>query len=246
MDIQPPRVAHPVMYHQWNRIAFLHWRYPPAVVQSFLPAGLTADTCDGSAWIGLTPFLMEGVRPPGLPPLPWLSRFGEVNVRTYVRDTRGRPGIWFLSLDAARLPAVLAARAGYRLPYFWSGVRVAADGDRISYGCRRHGTAGARCDAEVRLEAPLAETGRDELAEFLTARYRLYTVIAGRLAAAEAEHPPWPLRQATVLGLKQNLLTAAGLPAPVGDPLAHASPGVPVRIGMWHYLSLGPRTCPRA
>jgi uncharacterized protein len=104
MDIRPPRVAHPVMYHQWNRITFLHWRYPPAVVQSFLPAGLTADTCDGTAWIGLTPFLMEDVRPPGLPALPWLSRFGEVNVRTYVRDTRGRPGIWFLSLDAAGCP----------------------------------------------------------------------------------------------------------------------------------------------
>lgn len=171
----------------------------------------------------------------GLPALPWLSRFGEVNVRTYVHDTRGRPGIWFLSLDAARLPAVLAARAGYRLPYFWSGIRVEASRDRTGYRCRRR-QGDARCDAEVRLESPLAETGRDELADFLTARYRLYTVIAGRLAAAEAEHPPWPLRQATVLSLNQNLLTAAGLPAPAGDPLGHASPGVPVRIGMWHYL----------
>src|SRR5689334_21812552 len=213
MDIQPPRVAHPVMYHQWNRITFLHWRYPPAVVQSVLPAGLTADTGDGSAWIGLTPFLMEGVRPPGLPALPWLSRFGEVNVRTYVRDTRGRPGIWFLSLGAARLPAVLAAPAGYRLPYFWSGIRVIASGDRTGYRCRRH-QGDARCDVEVRLESPLTETDRDELADFLTARYRLYTVIAGRLAAAEAEHPPWPLRRATVLSLNQNLLSAAGLPAP--------------------------------
>lgn len=77
----------------------------------------------------------------------------------------------------------------------------------------------------------------DELAELLTARYRLYTVIAGRLAAAEAEHPPWPLRRATVLSLNQNLLTAARLPAPAGDPLAHASSGMPVRIGMWRHLS---------
>jgi uncharacterized protein len=222
------------MHHQWNWITFMHWRYPPGVVQSFLPAGLTADTRDGSAWIGLTPFLMEGVRPPGLPAVPWLSRFGEVNVRTYVRDTRGRPGIWFLSLDAARLPAVLAARAGYRLPYFWSDVDVRVAGTRIGYHCRRRDADNARCDAEVELGAPRARTGRDDLAEFLTARYRLFTVIAGRLAAAEAEHPPWPLRHATVLSLDQDLLAAAGLPAPAGDPLAHASPGVPVRIGMWH------------
>ncbi len=236
MDVQPPRVAHPVMYHQWNWITFLHWRYPVGVVQSLLPSGLTADTIDGAAWIGLTPFLMAGVRPPGLPALPWLSSFGEVNVRTYVRDTRGRRGIWFLSLDAARLPAVLAARAGYRLPYFWSDVSVAVGGDRVRYHCRRHQAPNAVCDAEVEFGAPLAGAGRDELAEFLTARYRLYTVIAGRLAAAEAEHPPWPLRHARVLGLEQGLLTAAGLPAPPGTPLAHASPGVPVRIGMWHWV----------
>jgi uncharacterized protein YqjF (DUF2071 family) len=236
LDIQPPRVARPVMFHQWNRITFLHWPYPPEVIQPFLPAGLTTDVCEGSAWIGLTPFLMEGVRPPVLPALPWLSRFGEVNVRTYVRDTRGRPGIWFLSLDAARLPAVLAARAGYRLPYFWSDVSVRLTGNRTRYQFRRrHHPRNARCDAEVELGGPLAEAERDGLADFLTARYRLFTVVGGRLAAAEAEHRPWPLHHATVLSLDQTLLAAAGLPAPLGQPLAHASPGVPVRVGMWHW-----------
>ena len=225
------------MYHQWNRITFLHWRYSPEVVRPFLPAGLTVDTCDGSAWIGLTPFLMEGVRPPGVPALPWLSTFGEINVRTYVRDGRGQRGIWFLSLDAALLPAVLAARAGYRLPYYWSDVQVRIAGDRVRYRCRRlHPAKPARCDAEVAFGTPLGESGDAELADFLTARYRLYTIVAGRLAAAEAEHRPWPLRRATVLSLKQNLLETAGLPAPDGEPLTHASPGVPVRVGMWHWL----------
>lgn len=236
MDTRPPRVARPVMRHQWNWITFLHWRYPPGVVRSLLPAGLTVDTCDGTAWVGLTPFLMEGVRPPGLPALPWLSRFGEINVRTYVRDSAGRPGIWFLSLDAARLPAVLAARAGYRLPYFWSGITATRDGRRLGYHCRRRYPGRARCDAEVEMGAALSGTGRDELADFLTARYRLFTVIAGRLAAAEAEHPPWPLHEARVLSLDQDLLARAGLPSPAGEPLAHASPGVPVRVGMWHPL----------
>lgn len=237
MSIPPPRVARPVMYHQWTSITFLHWRYPPGVVQSFLPRGLTAETFGGTAWVGLTPFLMAGVRPPGLPAVPWLSRFGEINVRTYAHDDRGRSGIWFLSLDAARLPAVIAARAGYRLPYFWSGVRVRANGDRIGYRCRRFPAGGARCDADVRLGPRLAEAEYNDLARFLTARYRLFTVIAGRLAAAEAEHRPWPLRRAEVLRLDQNLLERAGLPAPAGAPLAHASPGVPVRVGMWHWLA---------
>lgn len=231
----PARVARPVMYHEWNWITFLHWRYPPAVVQAVLPPRLTPETFGGSAWVGLTPFLMEGVRGPGLPAVPGLSRFGEINVRTYVRDERGRGGIWFLSLDAALLPAVLAARLGYWLPYFWSAVTVQIAGERVSYRCRRRWPAGrAHCDAEVQVGPPLAEAERDELAHFLTARYRLFTVIAGRLAAAEAEHRDWPLRRGTVLHLDQDLLPRAGLPAPAGDPLAHASPGVPVRIGMWH------------
>jgi len=229
------------MYHHWNSITFLHWRYPPAAVQRLLPPGLTAETFGGAAWVGLTPFLMERVRPPALPALPWLSRFGEINVRTYARDGHGRRGIWFLSLDAARLPAVAAARAGYRLPYFWSGIDVRVAGDRIGYRCRRRWPAGgARCDAEVKLGPPLAEADGDELAGFLTARYRLFTVIAGRLAAAEAEHPPWPLRHAEAIRLDQDLLQRAGLPAPAGEPLTHASPGVPVRIGMWHWVTGAP------
>src|SRR5512142_291736 len=152
-----------------------------------------------------------------------------------VHDGHGSNGIWFLSLDAARLPAVLAARAGYRLPYFWSEVDVRVAGDRVGYhGRRRHPAAGARCVAEVQMGPPLAEAERDELAHFLTARYRLFTLVAGRLAAAEAEHPRWPLCRAELLHLDQDLLQRAGLPAPAGDPLVHASPEVPVRIGMWH------------
>ncbi|WP_446215241.1 YqjF family protein [Micromonospora sp. IBHARD004] len=233
-----PMVARPVMCHRWSWITFIHWRCPPSLLQSMLPSGVAVETFDGSAWVGLTPFLMQEVRAPVLPAVPWLSRFPETNVRTYVQDQRGRSGIWFLSLDAARLPAVLAARASYRLPYFWSKMAVRIASDQVSYACERRwpGPRGPRCDAEVRLGPDLEETRRDELAHFLTARYRLFTVVSGRLATAEVEHPEWPLREAELLRLDQDLLTAAGLPAPTGDPLLHASAGVPVRVGRWHRL----------
>ncbi|MFF5211454.1 YqjF family protein [Streptosporangium sp. NPDC000396] len=235
----PPRVDWPVMYHRWSDITFIHWRYPPAVVQRLLPPCLTVETFDGTAWVGLTPFLMEDVRTPGVPPLPWLSRFPETNLRTYVRDARGRGGLWFLSLDAGCLPAVLAARAGYWLPYFWSDMSVRVDGEQIGYRCRRRwpGPSGARWDADVETGPPLAEAEHDELAHFLTARYRLFTVVAGRLAAAEVEHPPWPLRHVRLLALDQELLRAGGLPAPDHAPLLHGSAGVPVRVGMWSWSS---------
>ncbi|MCW3819746.1 DUF2071 domain-containing protein [Micromonospora sp. DR5-3] len=233
-----PQVARPVMYHRWSWITFFHWRCPPSVLQAMVPSGLAVEAFDGSAWVGLTPFLMQGVRAPGLPPVPWLSSFPETNVRTYVRDRRGRRGIWFLSLDAARLPAVLAARAGYGLPYYWSKMAVRVSGKQVVYRCERRwpGPRRVRCGADVRLGPPLREAECDELAHFLTARYRLFTVVAGRLATAEVEHPEWPLRRVELLRLDQELLTGAGLSMPAGDPLLHASVGVPVRVGAWHPL----------
>jgi uncharacterized protein YqjF (DUF2071 family) len=234
-----PPVPHPLMYHHWRQLSFLHWPYPPAVVQALLPAPLEVDTFDGAAWVGLVPFLMDRVRAAGLPALPWASRFPETNVRTYARGPDGQSAIWFLSLDAARLPAVLAARASYRLPYFWSGMSVRHEGTRLAYRAQRRWPAprGGRCDADVEVGARYGQEELGELDHFLTARYCLYTVIAGRLAIALAAHGPWPLRRARVVDLEQDLLAAAGLPAPGGAPLVHASDdGVHVRVGRWRLV----------
>ena len=133
----PFTVDQPVMRQRWERLTFLHWAYDPDVVQRLLPAGLTVDTFDGMAWVGLVPFFMR-VHTPGDRGVPWVSNFCETNVRTYARDREGRAGIWFLSLDAARLGAVAVARASYRLPYFWSSMRLTSTdparrgpGDRV-------------------------------------------------------------------------------------------------------------------
>ena len=119
----PFTVDRPVMRQRWERLTFLHWSYDPDAVQRLLPGGLTVDTFGGAAWVGLVPFFMR-VHTPGDHGAPWVSNFCETNVRTYALDREGRPGIWFLSLDAARLGAVAVARASYQLPYFWSSMRL--------------------------------------------------------------------------------------------------------------------------
>src|SRR4051812_48322865 len=109
----PRKVEHPVMFQDWCHISFLHWHYPAEFIQGFLPPGLAVDLYDSRAWLGLTPFIVENLHPPLLPPLPWLSRFPETNVRTYVVGPDGSRGIWFFTLEAARALAVIGATALY-------------------------------------------------------------------------------------------------------------------------------------
>lgn len=238
----PFTVDKPVMRQRWERLTFLHWSYDPAVVQRLLPGGLTVDTFDGAAWVGLVPFFMR-VHTPGGRGAPWVSNFCETNVRTYARDREGRAGIWFLSLDAARLGAVGVARASYQLPYFWSSMRItglasavstpSAGDEEIAYSCQRRlpGPRTATSQVRVRAGVPYQPAELGDRDHFLTARWVLFSVLAGRQFFARAEHPPWPLRRAEALTVDDGLTTAAGLPAPRGEPLVHYSPGVDVKIG---------------
>ncbi|HET9730842.1 MAG TPA: DUF2071 domain-containing protein [Acidimicrobiia bacterium] len=220
------------MRHWWDALTFIHWRYEPGAIQRALPTGLTVESFDGSAWIGLVPFYLR-VGFPYVPSIRWFSRFAETNIRTYVRDADGRSGIWFFSLDAARLGAVVVARATYRLPYFWSRMRVEHSGSTITYRSARRwpGPRGARTDAVIEIGEPYATDELTELDHFLTARWALYSCPRSGLHRAQAYHAPWPLHRARVISLHDELVAGDGLPAPVGEPIAHYSPSVDVRIG---------------
>jgi uncharacterized protein YqjF (DUF2071 family) len=220
------------MRQRWERLTFMHWSYDPAVVQRLLPSHLRADTFDGAAWVGLVPFAMR-VATAGGRRAPWVSNFCETNVRTYVRDSHGRQGIWFFSLDAARLGAVAVARTTFGLPYFWSRMRIAERGDQIAYGCQRVWPGPRPAASRVRIERGerYSADRLDERDHFLTARWMLFGVLRSRHLFARACHQPWPLHRARVIRCEDGLLTAAGLPVPQGEPLAHYSPGVDVAIG---------------
>ena len=220
-------IAHPLMYQNWMRVTFLHWRYDAAQVQSLLPAQLKVDTFDGSAWVGLVPFEILGLRLAGTPAIPWLGSFRETNVRTYVIGPDGRPGVWFFSLDAARLLAVVGARLSYGLPYHWARMSLREDAGVVRYRSSRYLTKGS-VDVGIRPGELLQQS---ELEEFLTARYGLFSLHRNRLQYGPVEHVPWPLNQAEVLDLRQDLVEAAGLTSPRGEPVVHFSPGVEVRVG---------------
>jgi hypothetical protein len=227
------RVRRPWQHHRWTTLTFLHWPYDPEVVQARLPEGLTVDTFDGVAWVGLVPFQLD-IRAPGLPFLAWFGRFVETNVRTYVRAEDGTRGIWFFSLDAQRLGAVVAARYSYRLPYLWSRMQLERDGALVTYESRRRWPGGEHPTSHVAIEIGAAyEPGElTDLDHFLTARWTLFSRRGrGGLARTQARHDAWPLRHARVIEVDDHLLEADGLPAPIGSPRALYSEGVEVRLG---------------
>jgi uncharacterized protein YqjF (DUF2071 family) len=229
----PFTIEHPIMAQRWERLTFVHWSFDPRAVQQLVPEGLQVETFDGAAWVGVVPFFMRVATPRGRR-LPWVSHFCETNVRTYVRDPEGRSGIWFFSLDAARLGAVLTARTTYRLPYFWSRMRLDEHDREIAYACQRRWpdrqTATSRI--RVRIGAPFDAADLNDRDHFLTARWVLFSASGRRRRFARAWHMPWPLHRAEAIVVDDVLITMAGLPSCQGQqPIVHYSPGVDVRIG---------------
>ena len=232
----PYPIKRPVMFQTWRSLTFLHWAYKPAVIEPLLPKGLELDTFNGAAWVALTPFLLTNLHPPMVPALPWLSRFPETNVRTYVKGPDGRPGVWFFTLEAERFAAVLGARALYRLPYRWARMRVGECGELVEYESERLWPFGeGRTRIAVRPGEPMIA---GQLDNFLTARFRLYSRVGTRIGYADIEHEPWPLRSAGLVKLEQDLIQRAKIPPPAGDPLVHFSRSLDVRVDRLRTLKL--------
>ena len=124
------------MAQSWHDLLFAHWPVPSKELRAGIPASLEIDTYDGQAWLGIVPFRMSGVRFRGIPALPGLSAFPELNIRTYV-TAGGKPGVFFFSLEAANPIAVRAARYWYHLPYRHARMACRAEGDGIAYTSQR-------------------------------------------------------------------------------------------------------------
>jgi uncharacterized protein YqjF (DUF2071 family) len=220
------------MYQKWRDLLFLHWAFEPDVVQRTLPAGLTVDTHDGRAYVGLVPFLMRDIRPRFLPTVRGISDFLEVNVRTYVYDSSGVPGVWFYSLDANQSLAVLLARTLFKLPYFRATMRVDDGGgeNAIVYRSQRRQTHG-ETRFVYRGVGALDSAEPGTLAFFLVERYVLFAQGRRGIRSGRVHHAPYQIQAAQVDDWDTRLFTLNDLPEPARQP-DHAlySPGVSVDV----------------
>ena len=228
---RPP--GSPLMHQTWDKLLFLHWPIPVEQIRALIPARLAIDTRDGTAWIGVTPFTLWGIRPILLPALPLVSSAHELNVRTYVH-LDGVPGVWFFSLDATNPLAVLGARLGYSLPYFQALMTLDEQGQSIRFTSRRMhlGAPPAQFEAAWTGGELLPELAPDTLDFFLIERYCLYSESGGKLYRGRIFHPPWPLRRATLSGVSSTMIQAQGMPEPAGEPLVHFQ-SAPLDVEIW-------------
>jgi uncharacterized protein YqjF (DUF2071 family) len=212
----------PIIRQEWRHVSFLHWRYAADVVQRLVPDGLTVEQYDDSAWVSLTTLQMTNVRVQGMPAVPGLSTFPETNLRTYVVDGSGRPGLWFFSLDAASAWLTVAARLVLGAPYVHGALDIDFD-DGIRYTGRRSGQDDIGYDVHIR---PGTVRDSDELDGWLVNRWRAFTRHAGRLWEIPVRHESWVLHDAEVVVAHQSLTTAARLSPPGDLARVHYSPGV--------------------
>jgi uncharacterized protein YqjF (DUF2071 family) len=217
----------------WRDLLFLHWPVEAQALAPLLPPGLEVDTFDGQAYIGLVPFTMGNARPSWLPDIGLrhlTDDFAEINVRTYVRFRGENPGVWFFSLDAASLPAVIAARLWFKLPYFWARMHARSSGRYYSRRLWPRPTpANCRLKYLVGDEEPWT-SAPGSLEEFLVERYALYSRRGEKLFRGRVAHKPYRLQHAQVLQLKENLVAQVNVQVLGAPPLCHFSRGVDVQV----------------
>lgn len=254
--VAPPLPGRAIIRQRWSDLVFLHWRVSPELVAPFMPAGTRPDVDEnGDTWVGLIPFVLSHSQffPP-LPAVPFFGTFVECNVRLYSIDAAGNRGVVFRSLDAQRLIPVLTARALFGLPYRWARMSleksrpdVAVDGTRrLEYRSRRlegprSGISASRPSTRIVVRAGTASVDTapvdTALSRFLTARWGFHeqrSLHARRPAGrghtiwARNHHEPWPIVEATLELLEDELLADAGFPDLAARPPDSVlySPGV--------------------
>ena len=215
---RPGRVC--VMHQEWRELLFLHWSMDTAIIQRLLPNSLRVDTFDGRR-LGLGWYILHAGRTSAFCLRSRGYQFLELNLRTYVVDRRGRPGVWFFSLDTGhRLPVWIAAVFSFCpivtpacaqrslqegsiivLRAYWRGARTWS---RSLNGNVRGGRGG--------------DSGQSRI--FLIERYRLFAHDSSedRLFSGQVHHAPYRYSTVKLEAYSTRLFHLNGLRSQRGCP----------------------------
>lgn len=209
------------LYQEWNEVIFLHWEVSMEILQNLVPPQLQIDTFEGKPWVSLVAFSTEKVRPKGLPPFPPVSNFDEINIRTYIFSGE-RKGIYFLSMEAAKLTSVKFTKWATELPYITS---------EMERGSTHFEATNKNMQSEFRMEYKVGEKKevKPQLEQWLTERYVLFQDGREHIVEFEVLHKEWPLHEIAIEKLSVNYPPFSELlkKAPV---LPSYAPGVEVLV----------------
>ncbi|MGC6455426.1 MAG: YqjF family protein [Coraliomargaritaceae bacterium] len=183
-----------VIAQRWTHVLFLSYPVDPEVVQARLPTGLEVDTVEGRAWLSVVPFFMSHIRFPITPGVGWV-RLRELNLRTYVRY-RGRPGVYFFTLDTDNWLGHWVARTFFHLPY-----RMRQLSGSVSERKYRFESAGS-----MQVQAQIgAACESSPLDRWLVERYSLFTRGRDSFFRGDVLHEPWQLNRVSDLEVSESL-----------------------------------------
>ncbi len=213
-----------MMKQRWSELGFFHWAFDPEIVAARLPKGLHVDTFGGTAWMGVVPFLMQRVRPTGLPPIPWLSWFHELNLRTYVHDDIGTPGVWFFSLDCNQPLAVEIARNAFHLPYEHATMRSEISNDAVKYFSKRKNHPSPEATYHYPKPKSPKPAAPNSLEEFLVERYTLFSSNPkGEIFSGRVHHQPYQIEAMNYGECPTTCFALNGFQQPETPPLSMIS-----------------------
>jgi uncharacterized protein YqjF (DUF2071 family) len=174
-----------------------------------VPDELEIEEHDGSGWLSIQFFRVRALRARGALPVPGISAFLQLNVRTYVRGPDGLPGVWFFSIDASSRLAALGVRRIYHVPAFHARMTLEPVGEWQEAECVRVGEPGRVFAARYQATGKTFHAEPGSLEFFLTERYRLFAADA----RAEMHHDCWLLSPA-----EAEVELASIAPFPLGEP----------------------------
>jgi uncharacterized protein len=92
---------------EWRKLIMANYIVDPGILKPYLPKGIELDFWEGNCFVSLVGFLFDKVKLKGIP-IPFHSKFEEVNLRFYVRHFDGHKwnrGVVFIS-EIVPLPAI--------------------------------------------------------------------------------------------------------------------------------------------
>ena len=200
-----------ILRQRWFDLMFAHWPARADQLQPLVPSGLKIQEFGGSSWVGIVPFRIEGLSPRLVPDLPGLARFPELNVRLYV-EAEGKPGVYFISLDAGSLAAVVSARITFNLPYFHARMSSVVAAGAVRFVSVRRSNPAIRFEADYAPAGESFEPKPGSLEYFLTERYCLYARRRlGGVKRLEIHHRPWRLRPGDGQIIENTLASGQGV-----------------------------------